>query len=445
MPQGIPGYIDSVILLTHICPTAPKGANQFGGKQRMKKILLSAAAFTLVVVSSIALMPTKAEAIPAFARQTGAACLSCHFQTFPALTPFGRAFKYGSFTDVGDQALIEDDHLSIPAVLNATFVLRGNYTNINVSGTGSVGTWTIPADAVIMMAGRVGTNSGAFIEYDAGPANWQFLNSVDMGSFKLGLGAHSSGFGGSGVLEVSNVFGQHGGKLNGKAISAIQNAGFAQATTGIAGWIGNDLGYIQLGLVAPAAATQGLTNVGFNLGKLVRVVGTFDLGGWDTLIGFGSVSGTAGKQTAVGGIAGVLGARIPMDMQFADIQFQGEIGDMTLGVYGDWAHVKGKGTAATGGNFYGGGVVSGQKFDAYSLRAELKPLDRIMFGLGYGYNKTSLGGALGNTTVKTLQLAGTYEIYQNFEINLVYASAKTTTGGLGLTTRTFIAEFEALM
>lgn len=41
----------------------------------MKKILLSAAAFSLVVASSLALMPTKAEAIPAFARQTGASCL----------------------------------------------------------------------------------------------------------------------------------------------------------------------------------------------------------------------------------------------------------------------------------------------------------------------------------------------------------------------------------
>ena len=44
----------------------------------MKKSILSAAAFAVVAVSAVAVAPTTSEAIPAFARQTGAACLSCH-------------------------------------------------------------------------------------------------------------------------------------------------------------------------------------------------------------------------------------------------------------------------------------------------------------------------------------------------------------------------------
>ncbi len=38
-----------------------------------------------------------ASAIPAFARQTGQPCASCH-TAFPELTPFGRAFKLGGYT-----------------------------------------------------------------------------------------------------------------------------------------------------------------------------------------------------------------------------------------------------------------------------------------------------------------------------------------------------------
>ncbi len=364
------------------------------------------------------------------------------------MKPFGRAFKYGSFTDVGDQALVEDDNLSIPAVLNATFVVRGSFTNIDAPGVGSVGTYEFPKDAVLMLAGRIGTNTGAFIEFDGGAANWQFLNSIDLGGFKVGLGAHKSGFGGSGVLEVSNVFGQHGGKLGGKTISGIQAAGFAQGTVGVGTWIGSDLGYVQLALVSPNAAATGAVNVGLNFGKLVRVVGTFDLGGWDTLIGFGSVTGTAGKQATAAQTAatGIVGARIPMNMQFIDGQIQGDIGDMSLGIYADYAHVKGKTSDLGTANFYGGGVMNGQTFDAYSIRAELEPVSRILLGVGYGYQRKTAGtGLVGETTVKTIHLAATYTVYQNLDINVVFDNAKTATVGQGFTTRTTLVEFESLM
>ncbi|HKI62082.1 MAG TPA: hypothetical protein VKA31_07295, partial [Mariprofundaceae bacterium] len=144
----------------------------------MKKTLLSAAAFAVVAVSAVAVAPTTSEAIPAFARQTGAACLSCHFQTFPAINGFGRAFKKGSFTDVGEQALVEDDNLSIPSVLNATVVIRGDFTNTKVTGLPigttnpniSSGAWNIPSETPILIAGRLGSNTGAFVEFANGGA-----------------------------------------------------------------------------------------------------------------------------------------------------------------------------------------------------------------------------------------------------------------------------------
>ncbi|TLS77356.1 hypothetical protein FE236_04275 [Mariprofundus erugo] len=437
------------------------------GYYNMKKMLLSAAAFAVVAVSAVAVAPTTSEAIPAFARQTGAACLSCHFQTFPAINAFGRAFKMGSFTDVGEQALVEDDNLSIPSVLNATVVIRGNYTNSATTGATSVGTWSVPSETPILIAGRIGSNSGAFVEFANGgtantPAagggtvavgNWQFINSFDMGGFKIGGGMQNSTFGGSSVMEVSNVFGQHSGKLAGTNLSAIQAAGFAGATISAGLWAGNEMGNLQFALVAPSAAVG--TNVGLKFARLVRGVLTTELGGFDTLIGFGLVNGTAGRPATVpvGGVAGV--GPVPMDLQFIDVQAQGEIGDMSLGIYGDFANAKGKTStdplAAITTNFYGGAGAGG-KFDAWSLRAELKPLHNMGFGIGVANRKLSTGvaGAIA-TKVATTQVAAFYEIYQNFEINLIYNSAKTSGGGtvaapaVGTTTNTTTIEFEALM
>jgi len=415
----------------------------------MKKTLLSAAAFAVVAVSAVAVAPTTSEAIPAFARQTGAACLSCHFQTFPALTAFGRSFKMGSFTDVGEEALVEDDNLSIPATLNATVVIRGDYTNTKVTGATGSGAWNIPSETPILIAGRVGSNSGAFVEFANGGAgagvgsagapvsvgNWQFLNSWDMGGFKVGLSAHNSTFGGSAAMEYSNVFGQHSGKNNGGFISAIQNIGFSNPTLEIGAWAGNEMGNLQIGLIAPSAA-QG-ANVGFKLGTLVRGALTTDVAGWDTLVGFGVVSGKAGK-TATG-----LGAPIPMGLWFIDAQAQGEIGDTSIGVYADYASANGKTDATSGtANFYkfaAGTGAAGEKNTGWSIRADVKPLHNLGLGAGYGQMTTKVGGV--STKQKLWQIGGFYEIYQNFEINVFYNEDKTGAVKTNATT----VEFEALM
>ena len=422
----------------------------------MKKILLSAAAFAVVAVSSIAVAPTTSEAIPAFARQTSAACLSCHFQTFPAINSFGRAFKMGSFTDVGDEALVEDENLSIPAVLNATVVIRGDMTYTNGVGASQTA-WNVPSETPILIAGRIGTNSGAFIEFANGGAglttstvsvgNWQFLNSFDVGDFKVGLSGHNSGFGGSAIMEISNVFGQHAGKNSGKGLSAIHNLGFDQGTIGVGTWIGSDLGVLQFSLVAPSAA-QG-SNVGTKFGKLVRGVLTTEVGGFDTLIGFGFVTGKAGKPLAIGGPG-----EFDMNLQFVDVQMQGDLGDMSVGIYADWAHAKGKTSASGFSNFYGanfGAAVaparaSGAKSDAFSIRADLKPIDNVIIGAGYGYVKNTplLGAGLTKTQY---QVAATYEVYQNFELIGTYNVTKDKIAG-GVTAqnvKTTILEFEALM
>ena len=56
-------------------------------------------AVALFVVTSVAsLLSPPAQAVPAFARQMGVSCNTCHFQHFPMLNNFGRAFKASGFT-----------------------------------------------------------------------------------------------------------------------------------------------------------------------------------------------------------------------------------------------------------------------------------------------------------------------------------------------------------
>jgi hypothetical protein len=61
--------------------------------------LRSAAAFGIAWLLFAALFPRDAFALPAFARQTGQNCLSCHAGgQFPELTPYGRMFKMTGYT-----------------------------------------------------------------------------------------------------------------------------------------------------------------------------------------------------------------------------------------------------------------------------------------------------------------------------------------------------------
>ncbi|MGC2047137.1 MAG: hypothetical protein WA635_00785, partial [Gallionella sp.] len=93
----------------------------------MKKLVLYLAG----VLGAIAFAP-EASAIPSFARQTGMACSACHFQSFPILTKFGKAFKRSGFTMMGAQGKVEGDQgLSIPDTLNMSVLMKARYKKTN--------------------------------------------------------------------------------------------------------------------------------------------------------------------------------------------------------------------------------------------------------------------------------------------------------------------------
>ncbi len=64
------------------------------------------------------------QAMPSFARQTGASCSQCHTQSFgPNLTPYGRDFKLGGYT-MGEGT-------GFPKLPPISAIITGSFTNTN--------------------------------------------------------------------------------------------------------------------------------------------------------------------------------------------------------------------------------------------------------------------------------------------------------------------------
>jgi len=323
----------------------------------------------------------------------------------------------GGFTDVGEQALVEDDELSIPSSLNITMMMRFKYISTKTTTLGvttNSTTLELPADQVLMVGGRIGSSLGAFGEVDTtggGIGNWQLINSNDFGDFKGGIGLYNAGFGPTGAIEISSVFGQHSGKLNGGFVSATENlinggATFGGGTLSAALWAGSDMGLVQLAAVAPGVAGNGV-NTGNRLATLARVVFTPEFSGMNAMIGGGVISGTTGTTTV--GYA-------KLSDFFIDAQVQGDVGDMSLGIYADYASANEGGFAVLPAVSVKPGATTG-----FSIRAELEPVHNVLLGIGYGSSNPP--GVAATTTLT--QFAATYHFYQNVELNFHYNENKT--------------------
>src|SRR6202162_5225225 len=105
------------------------------------------------VLVGAAVVSTPRYALPSFARQTNKACSACHFENFPMLTDYGRAFKASGFTEIYTEPTRENTdsaELSIPLVLNAAFfgtMRYDRYSGPDSSTNPNVSEWTIPEEA----------------------------------------------------------------------------------------------------------------------------------------------------------------------------------------------------------------------------------------------------------------------------------------------------------
>ena len=116
--------------------------------RRPKNMLLWLGFAALLLLAS-----TTAQAIPAFARQTGSACADCHAGAYgPILTPYGMRFKLNGYTDTDGQGV------KIP--------VAGQLTETHSAPARSPSS-TALTEADLYVAGRISDQFGGYVKVES--------------------------------------------------------------------------------------------------------------------------------------------------------------------------------------------------------------------------------------------------------------------------------------
>lgn len=113
--------------------------------------------------------PLSLTRMPSFARQTGLACSTCHYQ-FPQLTPFGRQFKLNGYTMSGLKAIEGKDKNDKPTLALLPFsplsvMVQSSATQLSTALPGTQNfTVALPQQFGLIWAGAISTNLGAFAQ-----------------------------------------------------------------------------------------------------------------------------------------------------------------------------------------------------------------------------------------------------------------------------------------
>ncbi len=367
--------------------------------------------FSMAVLMIFAMLPHPSWAIPSFARQTGFACNTCHYQHFPELNAFGRNFKARGFTMVGGQSLVEGDFLSLPSVLNASVITKVRYQKTdgknNDKGTNK-GEFQFPDEAALFLGGRIGEHIGFILEgqmADAGSAmfaNFKAPVGMDIKTVHVEVVPFTTdSMGPQFGLELLNT-----GAVSNmrplehkRGISAIQFVGLNHAAQGFTFAAYHNTGYINYTIWQPETGTSDSGP----FMHYVRLVGTHTLGGWDLAAGGQLWIGT----TKLGG-----STREKAEGWAMDAQAQGSVLNMPLGVFFSYAVAQAT-KADKPMNIFNSNPGDAR---AWSILAELGVLPgRVTFGAAYRSGNT---GAVGPSEKSAVTLGLTYLVTQNFELQV---------------------------
>lgn len=422
----------------------------------MKKIVLSIAG----VMAAAAFAPD-ASAVPVFARQTGMACSACHFQHFPLLNAFGRAFKEGGFTMMGAEPKVEGDNLSIPAYLNVAVLTSMGYIKTNqTADTSGVtknygnGVWGVPGmsggggdgEASLFVGGHVSDFAGFLSEITLGGAGVALDSAklpmlYDMGTAKIGVvpfatnaqGASYSmevaNTGANAVHSITNTVGPTGEFIN--AVSAQQYINTAGNATGLGFVANSDMGLINITKYQQTGiATGGYASLG---STYARVLGTFTVGDWDTAIGAQNWSGAslagnlngAGVPAALAAQSGTIASNaVGTEMRATkawavDGQMQGSLGGMPVGFYASYARAPAVMAGGVNINTFqdanGGGANATLTRSSFNVDAELGVVPEVAtIGAAIRRGKSGIADAArNNLSDNAFYLTATYKLQQN--------------------------------
>lgn len=420
----------------------------------MNKFILILAGIMVVVT-----LASEASALPLFARQTGMACSACHFQHFPLLTGFGRAFKSAGFTMMGTQGKVEGEGLAIPNTLNMAVLTTAGYeksnqaagtTAVNTTGDGAFYVPGTGGELSLFFGGRVSESAGFIAELGTGgPAGAGAKATAALGSAKLPVlfelnaslfkaaegtrvgfvpfttdvqGA-SYGFEvlNTGANAVHQMSGTHG--LNGAhsaALSAQQYIGTNGSATGLAFVANNPAGFINLTKYDQTGIAHGtLASLG---STYLRVAGIFDLAGWDAGAGIQIWSGNSAVAKATAPSYVYADTRATA----IDGQMQGKLGVMPVGIYASYA------TAPGGRNTYNidpvttAGVTYGVATkSALNISAEVGVIpEKATLGAAIRFGRSGVAaGAASNASDNAIMFIATYKLAQNMMASFSHTSA----------------------
>lgn len=380
----------------------------YNANNSTKRFILLAAIFVAYIT------PQQVNAVPAFARQTGMACASCHFQHFPTLNAFGRAFKEMGYTLGPDNHKIEGDDLSLPVTLNASLLAKIRYQKTNGSTAETdTGQLQIPDEAALLIGGRGGEHLGFLLELgtfgtaDTGTGDFSLFNSFKahfsypIGNINYGAVVFTTDSGGAPYgFELMNTGAQRFIRVaeDRMATSAQQFVGLGSgAAEGVALVASGNQGFANLTLWTPDHGNSAVNSPA----TYVRGVWFPNLGRWDTGIGIQYFGGTASRSAASGG-------DIDAEGWAADAQAQGEIAGKPTGFYVTYA------TAQSGAtNLFN---TNPNEKKAWSILGEIGVLpQKLMFMLGYLEGDT---GAAVSSKDNRLMVGATWMFAQNVQLHL---------------------------
>lgn len=385
------------------------------------KLFVAVAALFLFALSLY--VPREASAIPGFARQTGMACNSCHFQHFPTLNAFGRAFKAGGYTMAGGQSLIEGDFLSLPSALNASISTKIRFQKTNGADDSAEptnkGELQFPDEAALLIGGRVGENIGFLLETMlTGVENQENFASFKMPfTYTIGEGtkvaaipfttdSQGAAYGyelfSTGALRMIRP-GEHR-----QETSAQQFLGTGTAATGIAFVVQRELYYANYTAWAPNMSGSNAAGPYLHYARLAF---TPTYAGWALGAGVQWWGGT-GKSAP--------DEYVKADAWAIDAQAQGNVGSLPVGVYLSYGNAAKTDAGETANIFNASGTDDNS---AFSTLVEVGVIPgRLTVNAGFlaGDTSGSVAGMNDNTTTAGSQTAVTlganYQLAQNVQL-----------------------------
>ena len=411
---------------------------------------------SLMVLAGVVIDMDRAEAIPAFARQTAQACTACHTQHFPTLNSFGRLFKAQGYTMGGTQETVQGEGLDLPGTLNAALVGSLGVQRVSDGNGSSMKKVGFPSSLSLYFGGRIGKNSGFLMEMPFEGAEVENATPVDpnepievkgeggpslaqLGSLKwnyvkdysgtnLGLNAYSSAMAGpaygyellsTGAMGMNvavtgaNAMGaiglhmEHGATLMSAFMDKMSGMSMRMAggATGLGASVQGSEWFVYYSAYFGAQAMDYVSDPSF--AHYVRAVWMPSFAGWDLGIG---------TQIYAGSFAYGGGNEYDAKANTFDFQAQGDIAGMATGLYVTYATApKSDGGKTNWYNTSMGGANS-----SYAFLYEMEVISRLSLNLGY---TSATYWAMSNELKGTLtQLGGNYLLAPNKRLGFKYAN-----------------------